>query len=166
LSNAAEAHPALAMPARLKDVPRSRISVEHTTRRDRMMYEFPLFLLASGVIALSFLLPTLQSRHAWINIPCIFNKVTGLPCLACGLTRSFVFTAHGNLYRAFEMHLLGPGLFVLTCGAAVYLASELAIGRRIRFRLATRTRRIAFWSVLGLFLVCWGIKLAFIKGGW
>lgn len=154
------------MPVSLKDISTSRVWVERTSRHDRLMHELPLFILASGVVVLSFLLPALKSHHAWVNIPCIFYKVTGVPCLACGLTRSFVFTAHGNFVHAFEMHLLGPGLFILTCGLAAYLGTALVIGYRVKYRLATRTRRIAFWSVLGLFLVCWGIKIAFMRGGW
>jgi len=166
LSEAAQADVAIAMPPALKEVRASRVWVVKTSRRDRLMHELPLFLLAAGVVALAFLLPTLKSHHAWLDVPCLFKKATGLPCLACGLTRSFVFTAHWNLYKAFDMHLLGPGLFVLTCAIAAYLGTALAFGFRVKYQLATRTRRIAFWSVLGIFLVCWGIKLAFMRGGW
>jgi len=134
--------------------------------RRRLVHEAPLLVLASIVIALSFLIPTLKSHHAWLNVPCVFHAVTGLPCLACGLTRSFVFTAHGAFAHAFEMHLLGPILFVATCAAAAYMGTSLVTGYGVRYSLSTRARRIAFWSTLGIFLACWGIKLAFIRSGW
>lgn len=166
MSDAAPIEAPLAMPAGGKSEASSRIWIEEATMRSRLMREGALLFLAASVIALSFLLPTLKSHYSWLGIPCIFRTVTGLPCLACGLTRSFVFSAHGNFYSAFQMHLLGPLLFFATCGAAVYLGASVASGYRVRYDLSARTRRIAFWSVLGIFLLCWGIKLAFIRSGW
>jgi hypothetical protein len=165
LSEAAGINPPMAMPAAGRRIS-STIVVEKATLRSRMWHEGPLFVLASVVIALSFLLPTLQSHHAWLNIPCVFHAVTHLPCLACGLTRSFVFAAHGDFYDGFRMHLLGPLLFTGTCAMAVYFGGSLVSGYRIRFNLSDAHRRIAFWSVLGIFLVCWGLKLAFIRSSW
>lgn len=145
---------------------RTRIWLERADSRSRMMHEGSLLVLAAAVLGLSFALPTLQSRHAWVNIPCLFKTITHLPCPACGLTRSFVQTAHGNIARAFDFHLLGPLLFGLTVAAGVYLTGSLATGYRLRLELTPRTRRIAVWSALGLFVICWIIKLAFMRGGW
>lgn len=39
---------------------------------------------------------------------CGFRLLTGWPCPGCGLTRSFTFTAHGQLREAFAIHPLGP----------------------------------------------------------
>ncbi|MHB8894012.1 MAG: DUF2752 domain-containing protein [Candidatus Geothermincolia bacterium] len=166
MSSAVEINPPLAMPASGREAIVSRVWIERSTVRRRFTHEAPLLVLAAGVVALSFLLPTLKSHHAWLNIPCVFHAVTRLPCLACGLTRSFVFTAHGNFFSAFEMHLLGPVLFFGACTATVYLGASVVSGYRVRYDLSRRVRRIAFWSVLGIFLLCWGIKLAFIRGGW
>lgn len=145
---------------------RTWIRLERTTPHDRLMHEGPLLILASLVVGLSFFLPTLKSHHAWVSIPCLFYKVTHVPCLACGLTRSFTYTAHGNLASAFGMHLLGPLLFVMTCVVTLYLVVSLATGVRARFDFSARTRRIAFWTVLGIFCVSWGIKIAFMRGSW
>ena len=166
MNAAAGVHPPLAMPASTRDGVLTSAWIEKPPLESRLRREGPFFVIAAGVVAMSFLLPTLQSRHAWINIPCIFHVVTGVPCLACGLTRSFVNTAHGNFLRAFDFHLLGPALFVMFCGLAAYFGSSLVLGYRVRYRLSPRARRIASWSVLGIFLVCWGIKIAFMKGGW
>jgi hypothetical protein len=166
LSEAAELRPPLAMPAQGAESITSTVWIERPSRRSMLGREVPFFVLASAVVAAAFLLPTLKSHHMWLNIPCVFHAATGLPCLACGLTRSYVFTAHGNLYSAFNMHLLGPLLFIGTVGMAVYLGSSVVFGYRIRYRLSRRSRRIAFWSVLGIFLICWAIKLLFMKGSW
>jgi hypothetical protein len=46
-----------------------------------------------------------------IPIVCGFRRLTGWPCPGCGLTRSFVFAAHGRIGAAFQAHFLGPLLF-------------------------------------------------------
>ncbi len=44
-----------------------------------------------------------------ITLPnvCIFLRTTGLPCPGCGLTRSVVAAAHGNLALSLSYHRLG-----------------------------------------------------------
>jgi hypothetical protein len=43
---------------------------------------------------------------------CLWRTLTGHRCLGCGLTRSFVFLAHGQAIEAFRMHWLGPPLYL------------------------------------------------------
>ncbi len=49
---------------------------------------------------------------------CWSRRLFDMDCLGCGLTRSFVLTAHGRLGTAFEVHLLGP---LLWAGVALQL---------------------------------------------
>lgn len=50
---------------------------------------------------------------------CPFRLATGLDCPACGLTRSWVYTAHGHFGEAFTLHPFGA----LTMAAvAVFIA--------------------------------------------
>lgn len=147
-------------------VERSRVWLERPDLSSRLRHEGPLLVLALAVIGASLILPALKSRNLWFGFPCLFKTLTGAPCLACGLTRSFVFTAHGQFINAFEMHLLGPALFMLTIGVAVYFSVALATGYRVRVKLAPLTRRLAAWSVLSVFLICWFIKLVFMRGTW
>lgn len=144
----------------------SRLRVKKPNLGDGLRREGALLVLTSLVIGLSFGMTVLKSRGLWVSIPCLFNKITGLPCLTCGLTRSFSLTAHGQFKAAFEMHLLGPLLFALTLGLSAYLVVSLISGHRIRFQLSPGARRFAFFSVLGIFVACWVIKLAFMKGAW
>jgi hypothetical protein len=124
-----------------------------------------LFLVLLGLVLAS-AMPFLQSKGLWVSIPCWFRKVTGLPCLTCGMTRSLSLCAHGLWYDAFRMHLLGPPVFMLGCGFVLYMFVSIAAGFKLKLQLTRNARRIAFWSVLGVFCVCWVIKLVFMKGTW
>ena len=160
-----EARPVVVRPP-ARVVENTRVWVERADLRTRLKNEGPLLAICIAVLVVSFAIPALKSRHVWINIPCIFYTVTRVPCLLCGLTRSFIFTAHGNLSAAFNMHLLGPVFFSLVALCGIYLASSLVSGYRVRWTLTPRARRTVFWSVLGVFIVCWIIKLIFMRGSW
>jgi len=53
----------------------------------------------------------------WI---CWFKTVTGIPCPACGMSRSVILTLHGDLRTAFQINFAGPplvlGLVVFALG--------------------------------------------------
>lgn len=45
---------------------------------------------------------------------CPMRLITGLPCPGCGLTRSWVASAHGDFADAFAYNIFGPISFVAT----------------------------------------------------
>src|SRR3982751_3562109 len=55
-----------------------------------------------------------------LGTSCMFHNLFGVDCPFCGLTRSFVSLAHGQIGRAFEFHPAGPLLFV---AMLVFIAS-------------------------------------------
>lgn len=52
---------------------------------------------------LNWTLPELCNTRRWL----------GVECLGCGLTRSFIHMAHGNLTEAWNLHAVGAVLFVV-----------------------------------------------------
>ena len=93
-------------------------------------------------------------------ILCAFRRVTGLPCMGCGLTRSFCAIAKGQAARAFAFHALGPPLFAAACvywlrGAAFFAGRRGAVGR---FDAAVRRWRIPLVALV-LLLVVWVARL-------
>jgi hypothetical protein len=161
-----DVQPVVMVPPPARSVENNRVWLERTDLRSRLKSEGPLLALCVAVLVVSFAIPTLKSRHVWINFPCIFYTVTHVPCFICGLTRSFVFTAHGNFHAAFNMHLLGPVLFFTVALYGIYVASSLVSGYRIKWTFTPRVRKTVFWSAIGVLMVCWIIKLVFMRGSW
>lgn len=60
---------------------------------------------------------------------CVFRIATGLPCPACGLTRSWVHMAHLELGQAWMFNAFGPLFFVLTVVAVLVAVAVLVSGR-------------------------------------
>ena len=47
-------------------------------------------------------------------IPCVFNKITGLKCPGCGMTRAMHYLVNGNLKKAVWYNIMiVPGVFIL-----------------------------------------------------
>jgi hypothetical protein len=59
---------------------------------------------------------TLTTVESVEDLPsvCAFRRLTGLPCPGCGLTRSWVLTAHGRLRHASNRHPFGPPTFLVS----------------------------------------------------
>jgi len=66
---------------------------------------------------------------------CLFRRLTGLPCPACGMTRSIVLTLNGHLGTALRLNLAGP---VWVLAVATIAAALLWLAWRERHRGADR----------------------------
>jgi len=87
---------------------------------------------------------------------CPFRRLTGLPCPGCGLTRSWVYLAHGWWRESFLAHPFGPLL------AAVVLVLGVAVIRaRARGASPPSLERLVKNPVAVVVLVAWlGFALA------
>lgn len=61
---------------------------------------------------------------------CLLRIVTGLPCPGCGMTRSWVHLAHGDVAGAFGYNLFGPVAMAMAAGIVVYTVVALLRRRR------------------------------------
>ena len=64
-----------------------------------------------------------------VPVMCTWRKMTGIPCMGCGLTRSLTFMAHGQPWMALQMNLLGPILFSIVAFQIPWRAFKLWQGR-------------------------------------
>lgn len=89
-------------------------------------------------------------------ILCPFRLMTGLPCPGCGLTRSWVYVAHGDWTDAVGANPFGVVTFAVT--AAVVLGVAVAALRRrpipqLRSFTQTRAARLGVWAWLAFGVV-------------
>ncbi len=113
------------------------------------------------VLGASFLYPYLKGVVEGVTPGCLFHHLTGLPCLLCGMTRSFAATAHGRWEEAFRMHLLGPPLFFLVAAVTSLLVLERMLAARFLPRPGRDAVRKAAWLLLALLALAWVLRLAF-----
>jgi hypothetical protein len=88
---------------------------------------------------------------------CMFRHITGYPCMSCGMTRTFLLMAHGDISGAWHMSPLGVPLFLALVAAVGWGAACLVTGKRLLLRLPWR------WVGAGfalLVLVNWIYRLA------
>lgn len=92
--------------------------------------------------------------------PCPSFELTGRPCSSCGMTRSWVWSARGELSRAWGYNPIGTALFFMLTSAGAVGAVRLLARRPKLFALP--------WSVValgwGAWLLAW-VALAIQRAG-
>ena len=61
-----------------------------------------VFVLLSGILFASAVIPPF---HREIFRLCLLKDLFGIPCPGCGITRAFLFIAHGDLHSAMELNV-------------------------------------------------------------
>ncbi len=95
-----------------------------------------LLTLALGVVVAAALMSpsseALSFFGAEVPVMCGFRRITGMPCMGCGMTRSFTYMAHGQVRQAFEMNLIGPFFFAVVAAQIPWRILTLWRGKRPR----------------------------------
>ena len=76
---------------------------------------------------------------------CAFRRITGLPCPGCGLTRSWVLTAHGHLRHASERHPFGPPTFLVSLALVLRGPRAVPVGSLPRHQEQALAGVAAVW---------------------
>ncbi|MEA5420936.1 DUF2752 domain-containing protein [Spirulina sp. CCNP1310] len=99
------------------------------TRREKYLRMGGLSLVTSP------LLGAYWFNHSQGSSPlfCPILEFTGIPCPGCGMTRSFLALAQGDLEGAIAFHLFGPLVFAACAGFALHIAIELYTQQEIRY---------------------------------
>jgi hypothetical protein len=119
------------------------------------------FLLRSSPGAnLQLLLPWTRER---VTLPetCASRVVFGISCPGCGLTRSFVAMARGDVGAALRFNPMGPVLFVLCWLQIPYrLAEYWQVGNSNRYWVRVRERlHLVTWAMAVGLLGTWALGL-------
>ena len=118
------------------------------TDRPRSFYLAMAVVLGGVLLASRALEPPQQ-----INV-CLFNLVTGLPCMTCGLTRAFHAISLGDLRQALAYHPLSLILYGLTVFHFLVACLRL-LGWRSRLISTPNRVRTMVCGTLGLLFVFW-----------
>jgi len=90
---------------------------------------------------------------------CIWKTFTGISCPGCGMLRSLVCLAHGDVERAMAFHPLGPPMFL---GLIVWCLLEIRRWQRPEWTVPDRWRTLfnrACWATIVVAAVLWLIRL-------
>ncbi len=140
-------------------------SVEAPGQRSRGYY-LSNVLFFGAVLVASVLLPQPSGGRTvvfgWTMPPCCPSQaVLGVNCPGCGLTRSFVCTADGDLGQAVSYNRLGPAMFVFV--ALIFLVNLARWIGAPRFLPLGLGDRIAA-ALITLLILNWAFNLC--VGGW
>jgi hypothetical protein len=121
-------------------------------------------LAAAGSAALAIACVVSPARVESGPVVCPFRLITGLPCPGCGLTRSWVFIAHGDLGAALRANPFG----YLAMAAAIALVAAV-VGAVVRGRpipsMSPVVRSRPFLVVFGCWLAFAVIRIAVVAAG-
>ncbi len=144
--------------------PHRSLTMEKAPLRNLMAVELPLLALTLMVLSISVMVtPDLVLRATDVGLPwfyvCPFFEVTGIPCLFCGMTRSFMAMGGLDIGQAFIFHPLGPVLFMATVGLGAVLAVAAAGKRRVRFSPSPALRRRLVSGGVAVLILSWFVKV-------
>lgn len=91
---------------------------------DRKKRNSIILITITGVIAIFgiILVKNYNPEEESFFIPCIFNKLTGLKCAGCGMTRAMHHLVNGRIKKAIWYNLMiVPGVFVLLYSSYRYM---------------------------------------------
>lgn len=97
-----------------------------------------MLVICVAVLVLSFLLQSQPGDHVGISflkglqLPplCMSKELFGISCPGCGLTRSFVHLAHGDVSASINSHRLGPLLALLVAIQIPYRLWSLYVSEK------------------------------------
>lgn len=100
---------------------------------------------------------------------CPVALLFGQPCPGCGMGRSLIACACGDLAAAFTWHPLGPPalFFAVVLAALEYGAPRLSAVRSLRATIYRRMPKQAtlWWTLLAVVLVVWLARFGGALGG-
>lgn len=123
-----------------------------------------MLLISLAVLVLAAVLEVRADQRVFVRgfpdwpLPesCMSRLWLHVECPGCGLTRSFVYLAHGDLGAAWRLHRVGWLMALAVVAQIPYRALALATGKGMP--LGTTFPKWFAWTLLVLLLVNWLIN--------
>jgi hypothetical protein len=87
--------------------------------------------------------------------PCVFKKVTGIPCLTCGATRSVVALSNFDIIKSFKFNPLMLLAVLVTLGFSFFVFLGWLSKRRVAVIMSSREKVILRYSIIILIISNW-----------
>lgn len=136
------------------------------SRRDRIYYSVSLLSSASLLVLSRLLHPSTRGvgTHEQLGLPpCLFLKLTGIPCPSCGLTTSFSHAVRLHFYESFITQPFG----LIACLLTFLLIPTILIlmWRQVPWDAPFQafTNKKMFYAALVIYLAAWAYKIAVMK---
>ncbi|HDZ59226.1 MAG TPA: DUF2752 domain-containing protein [Actinobacteria bacterium] len=141
-----------------------QLSVRKADWRQLAVVELPLLALLAMLFAVTFLFtPGLKMSLLGLDIPnvvlCPVLALTGVPCLMCGITRSFLSMGGGDITGAFVFHPLGPVFYLMLAGLFLVTLFSIVTRKQFRVSLSRGLRRNLIWGGTAIILAAWLVKV-------
>lgn len=110
-------------------------------------------IVSAGLVICGVTLLLLARLFPFGSLPplCTFKHLTGLPCLTCGMTRSWVALVHGDVAQALAWNPAGAALCLITIAGTGYLLARVAGAPALRLDASVAERRgLRIGVVLGV----------------
>lgn len=146
--------------------PSDRDSPVAFSRNDQISYLAMTAVAGFTLILARMLTPSSAGygTHEQMGLPpCLFFKLTGLPCPNCGLTTSFAHSARFHFYQAFIAQPFGLIAFFLTVASIPFFV--FLFRRRIPWSEFIRAKGLdrLIYVLITIYLLSWVYKIAAIK---
>jgi hypothetical protein len=122
---------------------------------------FGLWEIYGGIGLLAVLVARFVPLARWFPFwGCVIRRKTGIPCLTCGMTRSFDWFMQGRFLDSLSVNPLGFLLALLSAAGALYFLARPLRLPRLRIELTSRQAAGARIGAVLLLALNWGYLLA------
>jgi len=132
------------------------ILIRHLKKNDRVAYCLVSAVLLVLPIAVLMMLRTSLGHF----FGCAFLRITGKPCMFCGVTRSLECCIRSEYIQAFQWHLFGPlffaGYIVLLLKYLIGFVTGCTIDVKIK---ESKTRNMILYIFGGVTFIYWIFRL-------
>lgn len=140
--------------------------METAARQDRIRYSAVAVSATALLLIARFLRPSAAGvgTHQQLGLPpCLFLRLTGIPCPSCGLTTSVAHAAHLHFAQSIVTQPFGFIVFLVVLLSIPF--SVYFIYRPIPVSVLAELpgRKLVLRLTLALFLLSWFYKIAVIK---